>query len=414
MKLRIYNCFIIFSCFAFPICLFVQQSSAASQQETAKQSIQPASVEAAELGGTKNVHRVGNLFLAGQFEKEDIEAIKQAGIGRVITLRTDKEVDWNEKELVESAGLRFDAIGFLAPESLTDEIFDQVRMQLKNENGKTLLHCGSAGRVGAVWLVHRVLVDNVPIEQARHEAHKVGLKTPGYEERAIAYIRKQQATADAATKSEKSVRAGINDSFMADDLNPEEWIKRFEIESREIYAARREVLKACGIQQGWQIADIGAGTGLYTRLFANETGSKGWVYAVDISPRLVQHIAAESKIRNQKNVTGVICPEDSISLPPNTIDFAFICDTYHHFEFPRSTLASIQSALKPGGQIVVIDFKRVEGQSRPWVVEHVRAGQEVFQAEIESAGFEFVGEIEIPGFAENYFLKFKKSSSAND
>jgi SAM-dependent methyltransferase len=257
-----------------------------------------------------------------------------------------------------------------------------------------------------VWLVHRVLEENVPLETALEEARKIGLRTPGYEERALAFIQKSQ-NGTVHSVREKSVRPGINDSFLKADLNPDDYIKRFEIESREIYSAREQVLKACGVKTGDRVADIGAGTGLYTRLFANQVGPDGWVYAVDISPRLVQHVMDQARVFNQDNVTGVLCPEDAVGLPPDSVDFAFVCDTYHHFEYPQSTLASIKKALKPGGEFVVIDFKRIEGVTRPWLMDHVRAGQEVFQSEIEKAGFQFVEEVQVPGLEENYFMKFQ-------
>ncbi len=390
------------------LCLHAPFSATAQESKPETEvSPKPAKVEAVELGDTKNVHRVGDLFLAGQFTKEDLDKIKNAGVERVITLRTEGEIDWDEKQLVENAGLQFAAASFRKPETLTDAIFDEVCVLLKNKQGKTLLHCGSANRVGAVWLVHRVLEEDVPVDTALEEARKIGLRTPGYEERAIAYIQKKQSDRkDSGT--EKSVRPGINDSFLSPDLDPDDFIKRFEIESREVYSARKEVLKACGIKTGNRIADIGAGTGLYTRLFANEVGPEGWVFAVDISPRLIQHVMDQAKVFNQSNVTGVICPENSVGLPPNSVDFAYVCDTYHHFEYPQSTLASIYKALKPGGHFVVVDFKRIEGVSRPWLMDHVRAGQEVFQAEIENAGFELIGDVEVPGLEENYFLKFQK------
>jgi SAM-dependent methyltransferase/protein tyrosine phosphatase (PTP) superfamily phosphohydrolase (DUF442 family) len=399
---------LLFPAVLVAICL-VPNSTAAQQAKTENQA-RPVSkqIEPVELGETKNVHRIGDLFLSGQFTEEDIEEIRKAGINRVITLRTEGEVDWDEKQAIESAGLEFEAASFRKPESLTDEVFDRVCVLLKDRKGRTLLHCGSANRVGAVWLVHRVLEENVDLETAKAEAKKIGLKTPGYEERAIAYIRLKQGK-PAEPPTEDSVRPGINSNFLSPDLNPDDFVKRFEIESREVYSARMEVLKACGVKPGQTVADIGAGTGLYTRLFANEVGPEGWVYAVDISPRLIQHIMDKAKAIELANITGVLCPEDSVSLPPNSIDLAFVCDTYHHFEFPSSTLRSILSSLKPGGQFIVIDFKRIEGVTRPWLMEHVRAGQEVFQSEIEEAGFELIGEEEIPGFEENYFLRFRKS-----
>jgi hypothetical protein len=92
-----------------------------------------------------------------------------------------------------------------------------------------------------------------------------------------------------------------------------------------------------------------------------------------------------------------------------SIDFAFICDTYHHFEYPMGTMHSLVKALKKGGTLVVIDFERIEGQSSKWLLGHVRAGKEVFRKEIEDAGLTFVEEIKVDGFKENYFLRFRKN-----
>jgi predicted methyltransferase len=115
------------------------------------------------------------------------------------------------------------------------------------------------------------------------------------------------------------------------------------------------------------------------------------------------------------NLSVVLCSDRSIRLPPASIDLAFICDTYHHFEYPASTLASIHRALRPQGQLVVIDFERIPGQSRDWVLEHVRAGKAEFRSEIEAAGFEFAAQPEIRGFRENYLLRFrKKAITGND
>jgi SAM-dependent methyltransferase len=207
---------------------------------------------------------------------------------------------------------------------------------------------------------------------------------------------------------EASVRPGINRDFLNPDLDVAQWVGRFELESREIFAARRDVLAACHLRPGMRVADVGAGTGFYSRMFAGAVGPTGWVYAIDIAPAFVNHIANQAAADGVTNLTAVRCSERSITLPPASIDLAFICDTYHHFEFPQSTLASIHRALADGGQLVVIDFERIPGQSREWVIEHVRAGKAEFRAEIEAAGFAFVDDVKIAGFHENYLLRFKK------
>ena len=213
----------------------------------------------------------------------------------------------------------------------------------------------------------------------------------------------------AADERKKAAGASpeLNSPFTDPDLDVETWIGRFEVESREVYAARREVLRATGVGPGTRVADVGAGTGLYTRLFAETVGSGGWVYAVDISPRFLEHINAWAD-GAADNVTAVLGRTEDISLPAGSVDVIFVCDTYHHFEAVAPTLASMRRALVPGGMLVVIDFEKIEGKSRPFIMEHVRAGKEIFREEIASEGFAFVEEVAIAGFEENYFLKFRK------
>lgn len=208
--------------------------------------------------------------------------------------------------------------------------------------------------------------------------------------------------------AEESVRPGINEKFLDPDLKVEDWLKRFEVESREVFHARQAVVEACGIRPGMRVADIGAGTGLYTRMFAEAVGPKGWVYAVEINPNFLRHIQARAKQEGQENITTVLCPEDSVALPPASIDLAFICDVYHHFEYPHSTMTSLARALKPGGRLIVIDFVRIEGESSDWVMGHVRAGEKVFRKEIEDAGLRFDAKLDVPGLEENYCLRFVK------
>lgn len=216
---------------------------------------------------------------------------------------------------------------------------------------------------------------------------------------------------DKGPVAEQSVKPGVNANFLDESLDVNAWIERFEVESREVYHAREEVLKAAGVKPGMRIADVGAGSGFYTRLFARAVGPTGWVYAVDISPKFLQHINSSNAELGLTNITCVLGGERSIQLPPESVDLIFICDTYHHFEYPQSTLASIHQALRPDGKLVVIDFERIPGQSRDWTIDHVRAGKETFRQEIEQAGFTLAEEPKIESFKENYFLRFRKKSA---
>ena len=177
----------------------------------------------------------------------------------------------------------------------------------------------------------------------------------------------------------------INEPFRKP--NVKDYVKKFETEDRENYAHRHEIVAALELKPGMAVADVGAGTGLFTRLFADKVGPSGKVYAVDIAQPFLDHIAADAKKRGQSQVVTVLGSQDATNLPAESVNLVFLSDVYHHLEKPEKTLASIRRALKPGGRLVVIEFDRVEGRSSAFVLKHVRASQAVFRKEIEDAGF---------------------------
>jgi ubiquinone/menaquinone biosynthesis C-methylase UbiE len=211
-----------------------------------------------------------------------------------------------------------------------------------------------------------------------------------------------------AAAQEKSVKPGINDPFKNPDVK--DFQGKFEVESREVYTHRDKIVAACKPAPGMVVADIGAGTGLFARLFAKAVGPGGQVYAVDIAPKFLEHVQKTSREAGLRNVTPVLCSPDAVDLPPNAVDLAFVCDTYHHFEFPERTLASLLRAVKPGGRGVVIDFARIPGKRSDWVMGHVRAGQEVVEREIRAAGFEKTDKVK-DLLKENYLVVFTKPAA---
>ena len=204
---------------------------------------------------------------------------------------------------------------------------------------------------------------------------------------------------------EKSVRPGINSAFQ--NPNPSEFLERFETESREIYSLREEILGACDFQTGSVVGDIGAGTGLFSRLIGKKIGPSGKLVAVDIAQNFLDHVEATAKSQGLGNVSTQLCNQESCLIPPNTLDVAFVCDTYHHFEYPQKTTESIFKALKPNGKLILIDLDRIPGVSTEWALGHVRANKATVLQEIESCGFRKINEVDI-GLKENYFVVFGK------
>jgi ubiquinone/menaquinone biosynthesis C-methylase UbiE len=195
----------------------------------------------------------------------------------------------------------------------------------------------------------------------------------------------------------------LNKDFDADSAK---WTQRFEHEGRAIYDKRVEILDAMGLKPGMDVADIGAGSGLISRLIAKRVAPGGTVYAVDIAKNMIDHIhqtAAEEHIPNLKAVLG---DPRSPKLAPNSVDAVCIIDAYHHFEYPADMLAEIKKALRPDGILMLIDFKRIEGVSRDYILKMVRAGEGTFTDEFQNAGFDLI-ERRDDMFPENYLLKFR-------
>ena len=207
---------------------------------------------------------------------------------------------------------------------------------------------------------------------------------------------------------ETSVRPGANERFLAEDLDVDEFVGIFEGESREIAREREAIAATLGLTAGDAVADVGAGTGLFLDLLARAVGPDGAVYAVDLSPGFVEHLEQRAQDEGLASVSVVLCTERSVELAPASVDVVFLCDTYHHVEYPSSVLWSIYRALRPGGRLVIVDFERIPGVSRDWILGHVRAGKETVLAEIEAAGFRFEDEPEIEGLEENYVLRFRR------
>lgn len=203
----------------------------------------------------------------------------------------------------------------------------------------------------------------------------------------------------------ESVSPGINRYY--ENPNLEQSSSMFEREGREVFDERHQIVAAVGLKPGMAVADIGAGTGLFTRLFAAAVGPTGRVYAVDISPAFVQNIARFARDEHLGQVESILGGDRDSRLSPASVDVAFVCDTYHHFEYPRSMLASIRRALRPGGVLVVVDYERIPGASTSWILKHVRAGKETVIREIEAAGFRLI-EDRRGLLKENYLLRFRR------
>jgi ubiquinone/menaquinone biosynthesis C-methylase UbiE len=177
----------------------------------------------------------------------------------------------------------------------------------------------------------------------------------------------------------------------------EEYARVLEDPSRDEWQKPHDVVMALDLKPTDTVADIGAGTGYFTRRFAHHAGK---VYAVDIDEKLLA-IAREGAPANLETV--VAAPDDP-RLPERSIDVVFFCDVLHHIQNRSAYYGKVAQALKPGGRAVVIDFHKKELPIGP--PPAMKLADEEVIAEFKKAGFALTKRLNLLPY--QYFLFFEK------
>jgi SAM-dependent methyltransferase len=162
------------------------------------------------------------------------------------------------------------------------------------------------------------------------------------------------------------------------------WLERPTREKEERTSLLIELL---GVETDTDVADIGAGTGYFTFPIARKA-TEGTVHAVDIQPEMLEFIEARKRHEDIDNVKGVLGTIMDSKLEPESIDLAFAVDAYHEFSNPWEMLQSIRKALRPGGRLILVEF-RLEDPEVPIKLLH-KMSQAQARRELEAAGFEWV------------------------
>jgi ubiquinone/menaquinone biosynthesis C-methylase UbiE len=160
------------------------------------------------------------------------------------------------------------------------------------------------------------------------------------------------------------------------------WLERREREEEENPDLAMRLIR---VQRGQTVADLGAGSGYYTRRLARAVGDTGKVYAVDIQQGMLDLLQVSLAREKVGNVIPVLSTPDDPRLPADSIDMILLVDVYHEFGQPQTMLQRMKTALKTGGRLVLLEY-RGEDPDVPIRPEHKMTKAQVKQ-ELEHEGF---------------------------
>jgi len=191
-------------------------------------------------------------------------------------------------------------------------------------------------------------------------------------------------------------------------LNIDTYIQRLERPERDEYQQPEKVIEALDIKPGMVMADVGAGSGYFTRRIAKAVGEEGKVLAIDVEQKMLDYNKQElEKLGMANRATFILAKPDDPLLSRNSVDLVFLCNAYHHVEHHVDYWAKIKSALKPNGRVVIVDFYHDERSGKLGFSKHHLVPRERVISNMEKAGLTLSKEHTF--LSRQYFLEFVKN-----
>lgn len=183
--------------------------------------------------------------------------------------------------------------------------------------------------------------------------------------------------------------------------NAEEWAARFEDPARDAWQQPDEVITALGLPADGSVADLGAATGYFSVRFARAL-PQGKVFGVDVESSMVEYLSKRAKAEKLGNLVTVLAAYDDAKLP-EPVDCILIVNTYHHISDREAYFTRLAKSLKPGGRLVIIDFKKGVKRGPP---DSEKLSPEQVTAELDRAGYRSVASWAF--LPDQYFIAFTR------
>jgi arsenite methyltransferase len=191
----------------------------------------------------------------------------------------------------------------------------------------------------------------------------------------------------------------------------QQYIESLEREDRDKDQKPEEVIKALQLTEYMTIADIGAGSGYFTRKFVWAVQDKGMVYAVDIEPAMLKYNEEMVEhLHTPYNAKFMLAKPEDPMLPPASVDLVFLCNTYHHLDNRSDYFKRVRRSLKPESRVAIIDFFHDERSGKLSFSKEHLVPRDTVVREMAAAGYKLTKEHSF--LTRQYFLEFVQDPSA--
>lgn len=184
-----------------------------------------------------------------------------------------------------------------------------------------------------------------------------------------------------------------------------QYLQHLDSPERDKDQQPERVVNALALEPGMSVADIGAGSGYFTRRFVEAVSTIGRVYAVDVEPEMLDYTKNSlARMQTPSNVEFILAQPDNPRLPAQAIDVIFLCNVYHHLEHRSAYFSNIRPALRPGGRITIVDFYHDARSGDVGFPRKYLVPRDTVLQEMAKAGFHVIREHTF--LPRQYFLEF--------
>jgi ubiquinone/menaquinone biosynthesis C-methylase UbiE len=187
--------------------------------------------------------------------------------------------------------------------------------------------------------------------------------------------------------------------------NVMEYLERLDRPERDQDQKPGLVVEALGLKPGMSVADLGSGSGYFTRRFVEAVTETGKVYAIDLEPAALKYVEERlARMHRPYHAEFILARPESPKLPIESVDLIFVCNTFHHLEDRPTYFRNVRSALKSGGRIAIIDYYHDERSGELGFPKKHLVARETVVKELAVAGYSLINEHKF--LPKQYFLEF--------